>query len=243
MTKTTDEQLLKLWRVSYSLSNAAITFANADDKAKWKALHEVSAIEAFKKNLEATSDSEDDGFAKFEKVWSTPQKIIAERADHITKLQRDVLRYIQNGHLHGYGFETPRTLNSVPVAIPKRAWSGRVEWNKNALTFESIKLVEVRLTTNRIRNEILERGTVDTTPTQPPGRPGVKQAIEDAFHALSSAGKIDPEKSAKSHFAQLKDWLDKNRPDLEVQPAKMSPKTIYKYFSPLFKDLKKRKNL
>lgn len=243
MTKTTDEQLFKLWRASSPLSKAWHTFARAEDRHKWKALAEASAIDAFAKGIEAAPESDDDGFAKLQKVLSDPQRILAERTAHRSRLQSDLLRYIQNGHLYGYGFETPRTLNSVPVAIPKRAWAGRIEWDKNTLTFESIKLVEVRLTTNRIRNEILERGTVDTTPTQPPGRPGVKQAIEDAFHALSSAGKIDPEKSARSHFPQLMDWLDKNRPDLEVPPAKMSPKTIYKHFSPLFKDLQKRKNL
>ncbi|WP_320179501.1 hypothetical protein [Roseovarius pacificus] len=239
MPKTTDEQLLKLWRISYSLSKAAFTFARAEDQAKWKALHENSAIEAFRKNLEAASDSEDDGFAKFGKALSTPQKIIAERTDHITKLQRDVLRYIRNGHLHGYGFETPRTLNAVPVAIPKQAWAGKIEWDKNALTFESIKLVEVRLITKRIRNEILGRGNVDPSPTNAPGRPSTRQDIEAAFHALHKAGEINPSKSQSSHFPKVRAWLDLHRPDMDASEDGLNDETIRRHFSRNFKYLNK----
>jgi len=94
-----------------------------------------------------------------------------------------------------------------------------------------------------IRNEILERGNVDKTPVRSPGRPGVRQAIEDAFHALNDAGRIDPKASQMSHYPKVRDWLEKNRPDLKVSPAHMSGKTINKYYASLFNELKKAHNL
>ena len=243
MTKATDEQLLRLWRSSYALSRAAFIFASPEDQAKWKALKDVSAIEAFQAGAVEASKGQPDFSAAVIQAMKAPSKILRDRAEHTDKLQQDVLKFIEGGLLHGFGFEPPRRLDSVPVPIPKRAWSDHIDWEKNSLTFESMQFVEVRLTTNRIRNEILERGQVDKTPVNAPGRPGVRSDIEDAFQALKDTGSIDPKASQSSHYPRVRAWLERNRPDLDVPPAQMSEKTIHKYFSPLFNELKKNHNL
>ncbi|WP_155846027.1 hypothetical protein [Celeribacter ethanolicus] len=148
-----------------------------------------------------------------------------------------ILSYVSSGHLHGFGYELPRSLSSAPVAIPKAAWAGNCDWANGTLSFRGLEFVDVRLTTNRIRNEILERGVVDKTPTTPAGRPGVGPAIEEAFQTLLQDGQIDVSASQASHYPKIRAWLELNKPDLPVPPAHLSDKTIYKYFSPLFKGL------
>ena len=239
MTKTTDEQLLRLWRASYPLSNAWLAFASAEDQAKWRELRETSAIKAYEAGAKAVSESDADPAVKFMHLLSGPSKIFEERKTHQEKLQQGVLKLIESGHLHGFGFEPPRTLDAVPAAIPKRAWFGRINWEKNTLTFESIELIEVRLITNRIRNEILERSHVDNTPARAPGRPGIKRAVEDAFETLHKAGQIDTGRSMKSHFPAVRHWLDINRPDLSTSAAMLTDEGIRAHFSPRFKELEK----
>lgn len=238
MTKTTDEQLLRLWRSSYPLSRAAFIFASPEDQANWTALMDVSAIEAFEAGALEASQNQPDFSAAVMQIMKGPSKILRDRADHRDKLQQDVLNFIKGGHLHGFGFEPPRKLAAVPVPIPKRAWSGRIDWETNTLTFESMQFVEVHLTTNRIRNEILERGHVENAPARAPGRPSIRQAVEHAFEALHRAGKIDTGKSMKSHFPAVRHWLDLNRPDLPTPAAKLTDEGIRAYFSPRFKVLK-----
>ncbi|MBZ8117760.1 hypothetical protein KUD11_03760 [Roseovarius sp. LXJ103] len=239
MTKISDEQLLRLWRASYPLWQAWLTFSKAQDRQRWKALMETSAMDALSEGAKAVSEIDADFSTKITQVFAGTQKILRERTAHQTKLQQGILKFIKDGHLHGFGFEPPRTLNAVPVAIPKSAWSGHIDWENNTLTFESIKLVEVRLTTNRIRNEILERGNVDKTPVQPQGRPTVRHAIEAAFYALNEAGKVDPTASQMSHYPLIREWLELNHPDLKVPPAYINPETIRLHFSPFFNALKK----
>ncbi len=243
MADIAETQLRALWRAGVYVGRSWETYAHPDLKSRWNALKEESAIDAFSQGMQQVATSEAEPFEKFNQAFAGTRDILTKRSALMGKLQKNILAYIAKGHLHGFGFERPRTLDTVPVVIPKGAWSGRIDWENNTLTFESIKLVEVRLTTNRIRNEILERGNVDKTPVRPQGRPTVRHAIEAAFYALNEAGKLDPKASQMSHYPLVKEWLELNRPDLKVPPAHMSPKTINKYFSPLFNDLKETHNL
>lgn len=238
MTKITNEQLFRLWRASYPLSRSWLGFASGEDQARWKELLEVSAMETLFVGLKAASESDVDDSQKILQASSGSQKILSDRKAHKEKLQQSVLKSIEGGYLHGFGFEPPRTLDTVPVAIPKRAWLGKKDWEKDTLTFESIKLIEVRLITNARRNEILEHGQVDKTPARSPGRPGIRRAVEDAFEALQEAGKIDTGKSMKSHFPAVRHWLNINRPDLSAPAATLTDEGIRAYFSPKFKGLK-----
>jgi len=238
LSKSTRDQLIQLWNAGVSVSRAWEAYAAPDLKKRWAELQKPSAMNAFTEGVAKASVAEADGLAKLQIAFESPQKILSARASLQTTLQNNILRYIADGHLHGFGYELPRKLSGAPVAIPKGAWAGRCDWSAERLSFRGLEFVDIRLTTNRIRNEILERGTVDATPTRPAGRPSVGPAIEKAFHALNKAGEIDSELSQMSHYPKVRKWLELNYPDLPVPPAHMSGKTIQKYFSPLFKALR-----
>lgn len=238
MVEFTEEQLKRLHKSGATLSKARLFYAHPDLKSQWEELEQKSAIEAFQTGIEEADAKDGDATARITHAFSRSQAILVPRSRLEKRLKSDILSYISNGHLHGFGFEPSRRFDSVPVPIPKRAWSGRIDWENNTLTFESIRLVEVRLTTNRIRNEVLERGQVDSAPARTPGRPSIRQAVENAFDALHKAGKIDTGKSMKSHFPAVRHWLNLNRPDLPTPAAKLTDEGIRAHFSPKFKGLK-----
>jgi hypothetical protein len=237
MTEIVKAHLLQLHAAGVPIQQAWLKYAPADLQTKWKQLQSQSAIEAFSEGVEAASQAEGDIQAKFQQALSGAQKILTARADLQRRLKANTLAYIAKGHLHGFGFELPRYLASVPVAVPKSAWVGKCDWSLGTLNHQGLELVALRLTTNRIRNEILGRGVVDQTPTKPAGRPAVGPAINAAFEALSKTGEIDPRASQSSHYPKVRAWLELNKPDLAVPPSSISEKTLYRYFSPFFKEL------
>ena len=180
---------------------------------------------------------------KLQLLLQKPQEILTARGKVEKKLKQNILSYISHGHAHAYGFEAPRKVADAPVPIPKSTWAGRVDWGEHTLSHEGLEFVEVRITTNRIRNEILDRGDVKMKAPTPAGRPTVGPAIKATFKALEKAGEIDISASQQSHYPKIQAWLELNAPDLNVPAAKISGKTIHRYFSPLFKDLKKISNL
>lgn len=210
-----------------------------DLKPKWKAASEKSAPEAFAQDAAAVAELEDASvLEKATLLFSGSQKILTERETMKKELRATILHYIETGVLFGYGFESPRSLSSTPVEIPKLLWRGNCNWDASALEAQGLKFIEIRLTTVHIRNDILGRGNVDTTPTSAAGRPSVGLAIKAAFHSLNKAGEINVKASQGSHYPKVRGWLELNYPNLSVSPAQMSDKTIQRHFSVFFNDLK-----
>jgi len=242
MVDITETQLRALWRAGVYVGRSWVTYAHPDLKARWDALKEESAIDAFAKGMEQAATSEAARFEKFNQAFAGTRDILTKRAALKNELQKNILGYVAKGYLHGFGYELPRSTAALPVAIPKSAWSGRLDWDNSALSYQGIELCAVRLTTNRIRNEILDRGHVPPAPsTKARGRPSIGPDIEAAFHALNRAGEIDPSKSAKSHFVKIRKWLELNRPNLLVPAASISSEAIRAHFAPLFNGLKKNR--
>ena len=239
MTKNTENQMRRLHHSGVSLTEAWLRYAQPDLKAEWQELQKSSAIEALTKGAEVAANMEGDAATKFAHAFAGSQSILSARGNLERRLKANILSYVANGHLHGFGFELPRSLSSVPVTIPKAAWAGKCDWKSGTLSFRGLEFVDIRLTTNRIRNEILERGNVDMNAPAPVGRPSVSQDIKDAFNALAASGEIDTAKSLKSHDPKVRHWLELNRPNLHISPKYISNETIRKNISPLFKDLKK----
>lgn len=241
MSKKTDPQLTELWRHGVPMSKAWLSYATPDLKSAWVAAQKPSAMALFEEAAEKAAKSDAEPSSRFLTAMAPAQKLLAERSTLQSKLRANILRYIEQGHLHGFGYELPRKLENEPVAIPKEAWAGKCNWDKGSLSYRGLEFVDVRLTTNRIRNEILARGSVDTTPPNAVGRPSVKAEILAAIHALHEAGEIDPTKSQKSHFPKALRWLELNRPDMYPAPKTISYETFRKYFAPFFRDLKENR--
>ncbi len=196
-------------------------------------------MDTFKKDAQEASELDGDMTAKLTHAFSGFGKLAGTRNALKDKLQANILSYVSSGHIHGFDFDLPRSVSSVPVAIPKEAWAGKCDWENGTPSFRGLEFADVRLTTNRIRNEILERGNVDRTPPRAVGRPSAAKDIMAAIHALHEAGEIDPTASQKSHFPKALRWLELNRPDLDPAPNAISFETFRKHFSPFFNDLKK----
>ncbi|WP_217359979.1 hypothetical protein [Ruegeria arenilitoris] len=241
VNRVTNDQSIRLWRNGVPMAQAWVTYAKPDLKERWAELQQRSASDAFEKGAAIASASEGDAVAKIQMALEGPQKILGARTELRKILQTNILKYIAGGHLHGFGYELPRKLSDAPVAIPKAAWAGRCDWTRGELSYRGLEFVDIRLTTNRIRNEVLERGHVDTRPTRPQGRPSVAPEIKKAFFALHEAGKIDPKASLKSHYSDIRRWLELNCPNLPVPPAHINSETIRKNISPLFKVLRETK--
>ncbi len=237
MTDITKGNLERLHSAGVGLQAAWVRYAHPDLKAEWQRLKGQSALEALSRDAQAASDVDGDIAAKLSHALAGSQAILSSRAALERRLKSALLSYIEQGHLHGFGFELPRRVSSAPVAIPKTAWAGQCDWSSGTLSFRGLAFVDIRLTTSRLRNEILERGHVDKTSTNPAGRPGVGAAIVDAFHALHKSGEIDPSASQASHYPKVRAWLELNKPNLSVPPASISDKTLYRHFSPIFKGL------
>ncbi len=237
MTEITKEQMERLHRSGASLSKSWLYFAHPDQKAQWQELRQKSSMDLIKRDATAADKIDGDGFAKLAHAFSGFSKLASARSELEATLKANVLSYISKGYVLGFGYELPRTVSSVPVAVPKEAWSGKCDWDKGTLSFRGLEFVDVRLTNNRIRNEILERSYVDRTPPRAVGRPSIVKDIQAAIHALDEAGEIDTEASQKSHFPKAQRWLELNRPNLDP----ISYETFRKNFSPFFNDLKKNK--
>ena len=161
MSRATTDHLNRLWRNGVPIAQAWVTYAAPELKERWAELQQRSAADAFEKCAATASASEGDAIAKIQMLLEGPQKILRARTELRETLQKNILKYIAGGHLHGFGYELPRKLSDAPVAIPKTAWAGQCDWTEGKLSHKGLEFVDIRLTTNRIRNEILERGNVE----------------------------------------------------------------------------------
>jgi len=241
MAEITNEQLNRLHSAGAPLSSSWHYYAHPTEKAQWAELQNQSAADALAKAAEDARTMEGDMLAKLMHAAKGPQAILSARGDLVKNLQANILSYIANGHLHGFGFELPRKVSSAPVAIPKTAWAGKCDWSNGTLNYQGLQFVDVRLTRNRIRNEILERGNVDRTPPRAAGRPSLEADILAAVHGLHAAGEIDIENTQRSHLPKLRGWLELNRPNIYPPPNAISDETFRKHFSPFFNELKKNR--
>lgn len=242
MPTLSDDQLNALWRAGVPLQSAWEAYAAPDARARWEAIKGNSFLQAFVSGLEAISESDMGAGEKFQASLA-PVASMASEQNEVRGAMRDALSgYIREGHLFGFGFEPPRKLASVPVGVPQQIWQGRIEWDKSTVELGSLRFIEVRLITRQARNVILERPSPvarESVPTR--GRPAVGPHIEAACKALIAEGRIDPSRSAKSHFDLIRERLDQVGQVLPVPAGAISDEAIRLHFAPHFKALKAAK--
>jgi hypothetical protein len=244
MAEQPADPLDKLWRAGVPLSKAWLAYAQPDMKAEWTALEGKSALTALttsvkQAGLQDKSDTSQSG-ASIQNLLQPAQDILQARMNVTKTLQGKILDYIEDGHAFAYGFEPPRHLASVPVALPIGIWKGAFDWNTSTITYAGLSFVQVRVTTRRIREEILsmhKAAAVRSAPSK--GRPSVAHHITAAGHALMAAGQIDVSRSARYHYPAIRQWLTENTNDLPVAPEDIHDETLRHYFSPIFNELKK----
>ncbi len=249
MAERSAEKLEKLWRSGSPLSNSWLTYAHPDLKTQWTEIKGKSALTAFSISVEQAGQQEKPdatrGVESMQNLLLPVQTILQARSDLKKKMQNNIQEYIKNGHVFAYGFEPPRKLGSVPVELPSGAWGGKFDWDNSTVSHAGLSFVQVRLTTRRIRDEILNQSPepFEFKPSAGPGRPTVGPDIEEAFRALHEAGEIDIKSSASSHYDKVREWLHRYKPDLPAEARNLGHEVIRKNFMPLFKALKKSHKL
>jgi predicted metal-dependent hydrolase len=221
-----------------ALNSAWLTYAHPDLKSQWQALKQQSPLEALTKGAEAAAKTEGDFLEKVSKAITEPSRIYGERAELEKRLKTNILIYIKSSQLHGFGFETPRKLASIPVPIPQGAWAGRLDWTTGTLHFRGLDFVNIRLATNRYREEISGLAELKAPPQKKSGRPTIKSLVNNAFADLQERGLIDVCASALSHYPLVRQWIQNQDHDRNFNAKNLSDEGIRAHFSPLFKELK-----
>jgi len=244
MTDITDQQLATLWRSSVSLSKAWETFAHPTRLERWKAAKSRSKMKAFEDAAPAAGESEQGILGVLSNALIPVAEIAKEQETVRAEMRVALIGFVRQGHLFAYGYEPPRKLASQPVALPLAVWSGRIDWSESRVSYAGLIFEQVRITTKRIRNEILERPNVVASPNTPKvGRPGVGPEIEVVCRQMIAEGLIDPSHSQKSYFPMIRERLDRKFPNLSVPAGHIKDQTIRNYFSPIFKELPEVKKL
>lgn len=242
MPTLSDDQLNALWRAGVPLQSAWEAYATSEARERWGAIKRKSLLQTIVDGLESVAESDLSAHEKFQAGFAPFVSVASAQNGVRGELQAALLGQILDGHLFGFGFEPRRKLASLPVSVPTQVWQGRIEWDKGAVESGSLRFIEVRLITRQVRNEILERPSPvaqDAPPTR--GRPAVGPHIEDACKALIAEGRIDPSRSAKSHFDLIRERLDQRADELPVPAGEISFETIRKHFAPHFRELKKNR--
>lgn len=248
MGTITEAQLAALWKNGVDLARSWVTYANPDLKARWLACQKRSAATAFADAVTAAATdahvTSGNAFEKVTNALAPANEIIRERTALQAEMRAAILDHLRTGQLFAYGFEPPRKLASVPVALPVSVWTGKIEWDLNRVTHAGLTFEQVRLTTRRIRNTILERGHVTAAgKTLKVGRPSVGEQITTICNQLVAEGLVDTRRSQKSHFPAIRESLNNRYPDQIAGFGQVSDKTIGRYFSNIFKDLKEKTKL
>ena len=182
------------WGNGVTLWDALFVYGKPDTVARFRAAMKKPAMPGIFAGLTGLFDPKADWEAN-QAIMSETQELLNERVDLEKRLEADVVMQLQTGALTGLAFEEPRKLNSAPVAIPRSAWLGRIDWRKSSLSHEGLSFVAVR---------IAEPEKINLPAPSPQGRPSRRPEIISAFQQLDAEGAIDRTQSLASHFAAIR---------------------------------------
>ncbi len=232
---------MNIWKRSIWLENSARTFAKHFYKDEWQAAltqrRDKSWPEVVK---EAAAQGKEDGHEGMELfAYSVLEvgKLDRQKNEILERATKEILQRLQDGRFRAFGFDHPRTMDTIPVQIPRDAWCDNTKLDSDKLSYQSMTLVDVRI---RMAPE-----SVDTEPkkqlrAQPKktGRPTIKDDVEAAFRALNALGEINVNLSAKAHFDLVRQQLHNTHPQKYPEDGKPGNEGIRPHFTLLFNELK-----
>ncbi|WIY24566.1 hypothetical protein [Parasedimentitalea psychrophila] len=232
---------MNIWKRSIWLENSARTFAKHFYKDEWQAAltqrRDKSWPEVVK---EAAAQGKEDGHEGMELfAYSVLEvgKLDRQKNEILERATKEILQRLQDGRFRAFGFDHPRTMDTIPVQIPRDAWCDNTKLDSDKLSYQSMTLVGVRI---RMAPE-----SVDTEPkkqlrAQPKktGRPTIKDDVEAAFRALNALGEINVNLSAKAHFDLVRQQLHNTHPQKYPEDGKPGNEGIRPHFTLLFNELK-----
>ncbi|WP_424177139.1 hypothetical protein [Yoonia sp. TsM2_T14_4] len=240
MTIYSEATLQKIWANGIPMSRAWYAYAHADLKEKWNAAQNKSAMTAFEKGVEEAKMKDRPLSEVFMSGIVGSREILTEREKVRKSLQTNIINHVKLGRLLSFGFEPPRSLSSVPVAIPPDVWKGHVDWTASSLSGQSLQFIEVRLISPEGQDRLVEEALLSVEmERRQAGRPSIKLDVQKAFSALEKLGGIDVERSAKAHFPLIRQHMRTTNPDRYPESYKLGDEGIRSHFTPLFNELRK----
>ena len=231
-------ELEAVWKLGVPMASASVRFAPSGQKQRHTELHDTSimglASSAAEKVSEAGLSINDRMTASLEAM----QSLAIARNELLTTMKENVLRWVQERKLHAFAFDVPRSLTTVPVAVPLPAWRGRLDWDKSQIAHHGLQLSEVRILPSDALRSVLDR-------CQPVsrgrGRPSVAPIIKGCIEQLVSEAKIDASSSITAHYPMIHDRLELDPAFKKAGFSQVSDETIRKVLSPIYKELPKTK--
>lgn len=228
---------IQLWESGVYLSKAPYAYAHEELKEQYDQAFKASAFQTYFESLRLASEQGKTGVDALSDAANDATPLRNEQTKARDAVEAFAKHHLLKGNLIAYGFEPPRRVESQPHQISAECWSGSIRWQKSTLSAQGLVFEEIRVVSRSVQERVLTKDQMEYEPTKPQGRPTVGPAIEAAFLALNKAGEIDATASQSSHYPRVRSWLAANFPDLKTPPSKISEKTLYRYFSPLFRRL------
>lgn len=155
------------------------------------------------------------------------------RQDAQTAIEHAVFARYRSGELLLIGFEGKRTIQSVPVRIPRDLLGYLPDWNTGTYMREGLSLTQLRM---------IERPKEDSQDVieepRGPGRPGLAKYVRNAFEEMVQSGKINAKASMKSQLPELRRLM---REAGCADAERTSYEGIREHLSPLFREFKKNR--
>jgi hypothetical protein len=236
MSAVTSERFEKLWEKGHWLSNCEKAFASQKQKEEWNDLQKMSVMKALENEVKRPELGNLGWVEHIAKALEKPSKILVQRQNLRDAIQEIVLLWLQQGQLVGIGFEPPRTLSKSPVSLPKEFWFGKVEWEKNAIHFQGLHFVEIRVQTlDNLRGSL-----PSPQAKRSQGRPPFELEMKRCLEHLVLCNEIDITQTIVSHFPKMRTYLNLFEPDLPKAANDISDVTLRKYLAPVFNNLKSK---
>jgi hypothetical protein len=215
-----------MWAGGVPLRNSIYAFSNPDKAAAYKATdHTKQIATVFQAITDAVSSSEA-GNSKLAAI----QVEAAQTSDLRQELEAEVIAQLRSGDLIGIGFDTPRRSDELPKQVPADIWNiASVKWARDEVQGSGLHMSAVRITRPK------------QAQWKEPGRPGTQTLVEAAFVQLIAEGKIDLQRSIKSHFEVVRERIWRNNPGMNRSTTGLGDKALSKHLGPLFRKAKSRK--
>ncbi len=221
---------LFLWEKALPFTQGRVRFAPDEMRARWEAAHRNFWGNDVKSMLPSGQSSALEITKAFAAAFKPRQEINKAIDEWVT-------RQLKSGAIIGLGFEPPRRMNSEPVIIPAACWRNSVRHDSDKLRIDGLIFTETRILPRTAAKQIKAAWEIETVPPHPAPKRGPRGSamdIAEAFEALHAAGRIDFNASAKSHYPEIRDWLQYHHPKVGYSAAKPTDETIRKTFQPMF---------
>lgn len=227
---------LVLWKNALPLWQGRVRFAPGDIRKRWHAAHDKFWLE----DVQASLPSSQYSVADVQKALASafdPRREADKAADEWASTQ------LRAGELVALGFEPPRKVSSEPVIIPAECWQAVASLGTDKLQVGGLSFIDIRVLPRVAAERIKAEWENETVPPHPAPKRGPRSSatdIAEAFEALLAAGRVNPDTSAKSHYPEIRAWLQYHRSGAGYSATRPSDETLRKTVQPMLAQISKK---